>query len=306
MQIGYLGLGKMGLNMVTRLLEQHVAVVAWNRSAEPREQAVGKGASSTATINELVTKLSSPRIIWLMLPAGDVTESVLKRLSNLLNENDIIIDGGNSFYQDSIRRAQLLGQKSIRFLDVGVSGGPAGARNGATLMIGGEKENFEKLHQLWQAIAAPDAYSYVGPIGAGHFAKMVHNGIEYGMMEAIAEGAAVLKHSPFDYELGEIFKLYNHQSVIASRLIGWAAEALQEDPQLAAVSSTITASGEGAWTVNEAKRLQISIPIIEQSLAVRTHSAQDKEDSPEGFRNKVVSALRGKFGGHEVRKMSNI
>ncbi len=302
MQIGYIGLGKMGINMVLRLLGQGINVVAWNRSPEPKNIAAANGAIVTDTVAELVRMLEKPSVIWLMLPAGRVVDEMITQLSDLLSENDIVIDGGNSFYEDSWRRAAILAGKSVKFLDVGVSGGPQGAQNGACLMIGGEKKNFDQLKELWQAIAAPDAYAHVGPIGAGHFAKMVHNGIEYGMMEAIAEGSAVMKQSKFDYDLGQVFTIYNRQSVISSRLIGWAGEAFTEDATLFRVSSVISASGEGEWTVKEAEKLGVNVPVIAKSLQVRIDSVNDKESSADGFRNKVVSALRWKFGGHKVTK----
>ena len=193
-------------------------------------------------------------------------------------------------------------EKGIHFMDIAVSGGPGGARNGACLMIGGSKEDYEKVKDIVMALAAPDAYGHFGTVGAGHFAKMVHNGIEYGMMEAIGEGAAILKASEFQINLPEVFRVYNNKSVIESRLVGWTQEALSEDADLKDISSTIAASGEGEWTVNTAKEMKIETPVIEASLKVRQNSVADKEDSPEGFRNKVVSAQRGKFGGHPVKK----
>lgn len=288
--------------MVIRLLEGGVGVVAWNRSPGPRSDVAAKGAIVTQSVAELVDKLKTPRIIWLMLPAGAVIDDVINQLIGIVNKNDIVIDGGNSFYQDSIRRASILGKKHIQFLDVGVSGGPAGARNGACLMVGGDKKIFTSLKLLWEAIAAENAYGYVGKVGAGHFAKMVHNGIEYGMMEAIAEGATVLRQSQFAYNLTDVFRIYNRQSVIMSRLVGWTHEAFAQNQTLEGVSSVIAASGEGEWTVNEAKKLAVPVPIIERSLQVRLRSMADPEDSPAAFRNKIVSALRGKFGGHTVKR----
>jgi len=208
----------------------------------------------------------------------------------------LLIDGGNSFYKDSIRRSREVKKKNIRYMDIGVSGGPGGARTGACLMVGGSKPDFDKILTLIRAIAAPNAYEYVGPSGAGHFVKMVHNGIEYGMMEAIAEGAAVIDKSPFHLDIAKIFKVYNNRSVIESRLVGWAQEAFSENPQLSGVSSKIEHTGEGEWTVRTAKELSIQTPVIEAALEVRKKS----EFTPVNFRNKVVSALRGKFGQHKV------
>ncbi len=303
MEIGYIGLGKMGLGMVRRLLKARHKVVPWNRSREPQEEARRYGAEVVDTIEELVNALEKPRVVWFMLPAGEVTGEHIKKVAQLLDKGDLIIDGGNSFYKDSIRRAMELEEKGIGFMDVGTSGGPEGAREGACLMIGGRPKDFNRLKGLFQDIAAPGAYALLGLVGAGHFAKMVHNGIEYGMMEAVAEGAAVLTKSEFDYDLEKIFDLYNRRSVIESRLVGWAKSALSEDPELSSVTSEISHSGEGEWTVQTAKEQGVPVPVIEESLRVRVRSAHESKENPKVvFRNKMVSALRGQFGGHAVRK----
>ncbi|MDO8503459.1 MAG: decarboxylating 6-phosphogluconate dehydrogenase [bacterium] len=303
MEIGYIGLGKMGLGMVQRLLEAGHKVVAWNRSREPREEAKRYGARVADTIEELVNALTKPRVVWLMLPAGEITEQHIKKVAQLLDKGDLVIDGGNSFFKDSMRRAKSLSEKGIGFMDVGTSGGPGGARAGACLMIGGQIEDFNRLKNLFQDIAAPEAYELLGNVGAGHFAKMVHNGIEYGMMEAIGEGAAVLTESEFDYDLEKVFDLYNRRSVVESRLVGWAKTALSEDPELSSVTSEIAHSGEGEWTVQTAKEQNVPIPVIEESFKVRVRSARESKENPKVvFRNKMVSALRGQFGGHAVKK----
>lgn len=302
MQIGYIGLGRMGKNMVLRLVEQGIQVVAWNRSTGPLTEVVQAGAEGSSSIKDLVHQLPAPRIIWLMLPAGDVTDEYIDQLLPLLSEGDLIIDGGNSFYKDTLRRAAKITPTGIHFMDIGTSGGPDGARHGACLMIGGNLTDYDNIKELVVAASAPDAYGYFGPVGSGHFAKMVHNGIEYGMMEAIGEGAAILKNSQFDFDLGEVFRVYNHRSVIESRLVGWTQEALAEDPELSQISSVIKSTGEGEWTVKTAQELGIEAPVISASWDVRQASDQVKEDSPEGFRNKVVSAQRGKFGKHAVTK----
>jgi 6-phosphogluconate dehydrogenase len=297
MTIGYIGLGKMGKNMVLRLLEQGIDVVAWNRSPEPLDEVTAAGAQKATDISNLVSKLPSPKIVWLMLPAGAPTDEYINILIPLLQKGDLIIDGANSLYIDTLRRAKTLSEKGIRFMDVAVSGGPGGARNGACLMIGGEQADFAEVEAVLKVIAAPSAYAYLGPVGAGHFAKMVHNGIEYGMMQAIGEGAAVLQKSDFNFDLAQVFRIYNTRSVIESRLVGWAQEALAENPTLAGLSSTIAHSGEGEWTVDAAKALGVPVPIIEESLNVRKNSSTDGDS----FRNKVVTALRGKFGGHATK-----
>lgn len=291
----------MGKNMVLRLLENGISVVAWNRSQQPVNEVVAAGAEAARDLADLAAKLETPRIVWLMLPAGEVVDDFILKLAGLFSLGDLVIDGGNSFYKDSIRRGQLLKKKGVSFMDIGVSGGPAGARNGACLMVGGDGKDYQRVKDLIEAAAAPNAYALLGPVGAGHFAKMVHNGIEYGMMEAIAEGAAVLRQSHFNFNLGEVFNLYNQGSVIASRLTGWMAEVLKEDPQLSEVSSAIDRTGEGEWTVITAQELGAGVPVISDSLKVRVDSKNDPQDSPQGFRNKAVSALRGKFGGHSVK-----
>jgi 6-phosphogluconate dehydrogenase len=295
-KIGYIGLGKMGKNMVLHLLEQHIEVAVWNRSPEPIDEVVKFGAIKSGNLSDLVNHLPSPKIIWLMLPAGSIIDNFINQIIPLLSQQDLIIDGGNSFYQDSCRRAKLLATKGIRFMDIGVSGGPSGARNGACLMVGGNQTDYDEILKLIQAIAAPSAYAHVGQIGAGHFAKMVHNGIEYGMMQSIAEGAAVLKKSEFNFNLGQIFEIYNHKSVIESRLIKWTQEALTENPDLTRVSSQISHSGEGEWTINTAEAEDIETPVIKAAFTVRKQSTS----VPENFRNKVVNALRGKFGRHKI------
>jgi len=291
MKIGFIGLGKMGKGMVELLREKGIEVLAWNRT--PNEVA------NVVSIEEMIEKLpAGERIIWLMLPAGDVTEEMITRLRTLLAKDDVIIDGGNSNYNDDLRRAHELEKLGIGYMDVGVSGGPKGAREGACLMIGGDKVIYERMREFWIAVSAPHAFVYLGKAGAGHFAKMVHNGIEYGMMQAIAEGAAVLKQSEFDYEMGKVFEIYQNRSVIESRLVGWVGEALTEDADLRQISSKIDHTGEGEWTVEAANKLKIEVPIIKESLEVRKRSSAESEN----YRDKVVSAMRGKFGGHAVKK----
>lgn len=310
MQLGFIGLGRMGRNMVWRLLEQGVEVVAWNRSSQAAQQLKYEIRNTKFEINltiakdlgDLVHSLEKQRIVWLMLPAGDVIDEFIEQLKVLLEKDDLIIDGANSFYKDTLRRAEELRESGIHFMDIGVSGGPEGGRNGACLMIGGSKDDYARILDIVVALSAPDAYGHFGPVGAGHFAKMVHNGIEYGMMEAIGEGALILKESAFNFDLAEVFRVFNNKSVIESRLVGWTHEALAENSNLSDITSVIAASGEGEWTVKTAKEMVIGIPVIEAALSVRQSSANDKDESPEVFRNKVVSAQRGKFGGHDVKK----
>ena len=318
MKIGFIGLGRMGKNIVLHLLEGGIEVVAWNRSSEPREELrqevkeLKKGAENLTiieTTDELVKSLDAPRVVWLMVSA-EAIDAVLEDLVPKLSKDDLVIDGGNSFYQETLRRAKELSEKGIHFMDVGTSGGVEGARHGACMMAGGSKEDFARVESILKAEAAPQAYGHLGPTGAGHFAKMVHNAIEYGMMESIGEGLAILKNSPFNYDFVKVLNIYNNKSVIDSRLVGWTLDAFKEDADLSNTSSVIGSGGggkerikaEGDWTVDIAKQWGIDIPAIENAMIVRTESAKVPEDSPNGFRNKVVAAIHGQFGHFDVKK----
>lgn len=298
--IGIIGLGKMGAGIALQLSGKGWNVHAYNRTHSVTEKLVKNGLYGHFDIKDLVKTLKSPRVIWLMLPAGQVVDKYIEELIPILSPGDLVIDGGNSFYEDAVRRSELLKSHKIKFMDVGVSGGPHGARHGACLMIGGDKSDYVAMEKLFIDIAFPKAYGYFGKSGAGHFVKMVHNGIEYGMMQSIAEGASVLKHSKYNLDLAEVFRIYNLRSVIESRLVGWTHEALQEDPELKSVSSKIKSSGEGEWTISTAHEMKLKVPVIEKSLDVRKESMTLAKDDPESFRNKVVSAQRHKFGQHDV------
>lgn len=298
MQIGFVGLGKMGKGLVLHLLEQGVKVVVWNRSSDDTDEVARFGAIPAESHKDLVEKMDSPRIIWLMVPAGEATDEMIDKLLPNVHKEDLIIDGGNSFYKDTLKRGEKLKGK-VRFMDIGTSGGPDGARKGACLMVGGNQKDYLEVLPILEKIASPKALGLFGNLGAGHFAKMVHNGIEYGMMQSIAEGAAILKKSNLNLDLAEIFRVYNNKSVIESRLVGWAEEAFRENPDLSDISSKINATGEGEWTINTAKELSVRVPVIEESFEVRKKSSEKSNN----FRDKVVSALRGKFGGHSVRKI---
>lgn len=296
MTIGYIGLGKMGYNQVLRLLEKGHKVVVFDADEKAREKAERAGAETAASLKELPQKLIPPRLIWIMIPHTAVDE-VLNELNTFLRAEDTVIDGGNSFYKDSIRRAKELKEKGINFLDVGVSGGPAGARYGACLMIGGEEQDYRKFEQLFRDLAAERGYGYMGRHGAGHFVKMVHNGIEYGMMQAIAEGFSVLKRSEFNLNLEKIAELFNHGSVIESRLIRWLKEAYNEfGEDLTEVSGTVQRTGEGDWAVKTAEELEISVPVLKEALKFRIESEQNPS-----YTGKILSALRNQFGGHKVK-----
>lgn len=296
-QVGFVGLGKMGKGIVLHLLEQGVEVAVWNRSRDDIDEVTGFGAIPTKDLKDLVSKLKSPRIIWIMVPQGPPVDEMIQKLLPYLDKDDLLIDGGNSFYKDTLRRGKELKGK-VRFMDIGTSGGPYGARNGACLMIGGNMEDFKMVEPLLKMIAAPNALALFGTLGAGHFTKMVHNGIEYGMMQSIAEGAEVLKKSNFNLNLAEVFRVYNNKSVIESRLVKWGEEAFEEDPELSNISSKIDSTGEGEWTIKTANELGVNVPVIKESFDVRQRST----DESGSFRDKVVSALRGKFGGHSVNR----
>jgi len=295
MKLGYIGLGKMGYNMAELLLDKGHQVVAYNRTAAPVQKIAQRGAQPADSIRALVAALTPPRLVWLMVPHQAV-DDVLKEIVPLLTKNDVVIDGGNSPYKESIRRAAELEEKSIDFLDAGTSGGPGGARTGACIMIGGNKEVFLKHEQLFRDISVENGYAYLGKSGAGHFVKMVHNGIEYGMMQALAEGFSVMKASSFDLDMVEVADLYNHRSVIESRLVSWLKAAFEQyGTDLKEVSGSVAQSGEGMWTVAAAKELGIPVPIIKGALDFRLESQKNPS-----YTGQVVSALRHQFGGHEV------
>jgi 6-phosphogluconate dehydrogenase (decarboxylating) len=301
MKLGYVGLGKMGFNMVERLIEKGHAVVVYDKDKEAVMNISKRGAQAAASLTSLSEALPLPRLVWLMVPYQAV-DPVLKELVPLLQQGDTVIDGGNSPYKESMRRALELEKRGIDFLDIGVSGGPAGARNGACLMIGGKEPLFEKLEGLFRSLSADQGYGYMGRSGSGHFVKMVHNGIEYGMMQAIAEGFAVMKASSFDLNLSAVSEVYNHRSVIESRLIGWLKHAFEEyGEDLREIDGSVSQSGEGQWTVQAGRDLGIPVPVIEGALNFRMQS-QNKPS----YTGQIVSALRNQFGGHEVFKKGQV
>lgn len=296
MKIGYIGLGKMGLGMVLRAQEKGHEILSFNRSEEGRKAAKKAGAKIVVdSLTELIAKLPTPRVVWIMV-SHDGVDLVLRDLLPLLSKGDLVIDGGNCFYKETMRRAKDLRAKGIRFMDIGVSGGPGGARNGACFMVGGKKEEYAMIKGFLKDCAAPDAFEYFGDHGAGHFVKMVHNGIEYGMMQAIGEGFAVMKKSPFKLNLSSVARLYNHGSVIESRLVGWLFSGFKKfGEDLKDVSGSVSYTGEGEWTVKTAKVLKVPVPIIEKSFQFRV--ASKKKPS---YIGKVLSTLRNQFGHHSI------
>ena len=299
-EIGYIGLDKMGKGMVLHLLEKGWSVIAYNRTLEKTKEVAGHGAVGTSSIQELISKLASPRIVWLMVSHKAVDE-VLHELAPLLDKGDLVIDGGNSPYRESIRRAHELSVKGIEFLDIGVSGGPSGARTGACMMVGGQKELFDKLNIVgfFSDTCVSGGYEYMGSSGAGHFVKMVHNGIEYGMMQSIAEGFDLFRHSSeFDFDLEKITEVYSHGSVITSRLVSWMHDGYKKyGKDLNQISGRASALGEGQWTVDAGKREHIQMASIEAALLVRGAS----QITP-SYQGKVISTMRGEFGQHLVQR----
>ncbi|MDV2685242.1 decarboxylating 6-phosphogluconate dehydrogenase [Alkalihalophilus lindianensis] len=300
MQIGMVGLGKMGYNLVLNLLDHKYEVVAHDVDLSQVSSIENEGAIPAYSLEELVSKLKKPRVIWLMVPAGEITEHVLSSLENMLDSGDIVIDGGNSNYKDTLTRAEKLAEKGISFVDVGTSGGVEGARNGVCMMAGGPKEVLTYLEPVFNDISVTDGYLASGKVGSGHFLKMIHNGIEYGMMQAIAEGFEILEKSPFDYNYEEVAKVWNNGSVIRSWLMELTENAFKKDPKLSEIRGVMNSSGEGKWTVETALDLQTAAPVIALSLMMRYRSQET-----DTFNGKVVAALRNEFGGHEVVKAKN-
>ena len=300
MEIGLYGLGRMGANMVRRLIRdgEH-RVVAGNRSPGPVDEVVSEGAEGAYSMEEMVEKLDKPRVIWVMVPAGDPTEQTLLNFAELLDEGDILIDGGNSYFRDSIRRAEMLHERGLRFLDAGTSGGIWGLEVGYCLMVGGDADAYEHVEPALKTLAPPNGYAYLEDAGAGHFTKMVHNGIEYGMLQAYAEGFEILQKSQYDLDLRAISSLWNQGSVVRSWLLELAERAFERDANLDSIRGYVEDSGEGRWTVLEAINEDVPASVIAGSLFARFTSRQD-----DSFAMKVIAALRGEFGGHAVQEAS--
>jgi 6-phosphogluconate dehydrogenase len=298
MELGLIGLGRMGANMAIRLRQDGHRVVVLNRTIEKAlELEETHGAVATRSIEELVAALQPPRIVWLMLPAGETTDTQIAALLPLLEQGDIVIDGANNNYKVSIAHGEDLTARGLRFMDVGVSGGVWGLQIGYCLMAGGDPETFAYVEPILKTLAPPDGYLLCGPHGAGHFTKMVHNGIEYGMMQAYAEGFEIMEKSRYDLDLAKISHLWNQGSVVRSWLLELAELAFNDDPHLEQLRGYVNDSGEGRWTVQEAIDLDVPAPIITLSLQTRFRSRQD-----ESFGAKVLAALRNQFGGHAVKR----
>ena len=300
MEIGMIGLGRMGGNMVQRLLAAGHRVVAYDMNQDAVSASSELGATGSAALEDLVSQLSPPRPVWLMLPQGQPTEDTMDQLAALLSPGDTILDGGNANYKDTLRRAEKLGDLGIDLMDVGTSGGIWGLSEGYTLMVGGNEEVYQRLEPIFQSLApGPDrGYNHVGPVGAGHFVKMVHNGVEYALMEAYAEGFELMAaKEEFDLDLTRIADTWRHGSVVRSWLLDLVVSALEDDPSLSDLEAYVEDSGEGRWTVQESVDLAVPAPVITLSLLQRFRSRQAQP-----FGAKLLAALRNQFGGHPVRR----
>ena len=297
MRIGMVGLGRMGANMTTRLGQGDHEVVAYDVNAEAVSTAAAGGALAASSLEDLVAQLQAPRAVWVMVPAGDITEQTVTRLGELLDAGDIVIDGGNSRWSDSKRRGAALAERGVAYVDAGTSGGIWGLQEGYCLMVGGDPAVIDTLAPIFHTLAPPDGWAHVGPIGAGHFTKMVHNGVEYAMMQAYAEGFELLGECEYDLDLHQIAEVWRHGSVVRSWLLDLAASALSKDPGLEQLSGYVSDSGEGRWTVEAAIDSAVAVPTIALSLFTRFMSRRD-----DAFSNRMLAALRNEFGGHAVKK----
>ncbi|MEO8167367.1 MAG: phosphogluconate dehydrogenase (NAD(+)-dependent, decarboxylating), partial [bacterium] len=293
------GLGKMGGNMVERLMLGGHQCVIFNRNTDKIQEYAKKGATPSSSLADLTGKLSSPKAVWLMVPSGEPVDQNIKDLTPLLSKGDVIIDGGNSYYKDSVRRGTELATKGIRYIDAGTSGGIWGLKNGYCLMVGGEKEAVDWLTPIFKTLAPSDGFLHCGGVGSGHLVKMIHNGIEYGMMEAYAEGFDILRASQYDLDLQKIAHLWNQGSVVRSWLLELAEAALKADPKLDKLEPWVADSGEGRWTVLESIERSVPAPVITLSLQMR-FASRDKNS----FAHRMLAALRNEFGGHAVKEKS--
>jgi len=300
MQIGLIGLGKMGFNLALNLKRNGHDVVTYDIDQAALSAIEEHQIKTSGNLVELVGKLKPKRVIWLMIPAGAIVDSTISELRTVLSKKDIVIDGGNSNYKDSIRRATELNAAGIEFLDCGTSGGTEGALNGVCAMIGGSRSTFEYCEEIFKSISLPGGYLYCGDTGAGHYTKMIHNGIEYGMMQAIAEGFEVLEQSGYDLDLAAIANLWNQGSVVRSWLMELTEKSFRKDPGLSSIKGVMHSSGEGKWTLETALEKQIPTPVIALSVIMRYRSLQE-----ETFAGKVVAALRNEFGGHAVERVES-
>ncbi len=297
MEIGFVGLGKMGMNMVTRLQRDRHRVVVYDRTAELIKQAEGQGCVGASSLAELVSKLATPRALWIMVPSGAPTEETVRSVAALMQAGDVIIDGGNTRFHDDVRRAAELKKKSIHYIDAGTSGGVWGLKLGYCLMIGGEKDVVMRLEPIFKTLAPENGWAYMGSHGAGHYVKMVHNGIEYSMMQGYAEGFELMSKSEYNLDLAKIADLWMHGSVVRSWLLELAAGALEQNPKLEGLKGYVPDSGEGRWMILDAIEKDVPVPTLTTALFTRFRSRQEQS-----FAEKMLAALRNAFGGHAVRR----
>jgi 6-phosphogluconate dehydrogenase len=297
MEIGFIGLGKMGLNMVTRLQQAGHRVTAYDRSAEALAGATAAGCTGASSLADLIQRLKAPRAVWIMVPSGAPTEETVHAVAALLQPGDVVIDGGNTRFHDDVRRAQELKTKNIHYIDAGTSGGIWGLKNGYCLMIGGEKEPVDRLAPIFTSLAPPNGWAHLGAAGAGHYVKMVHNGIEYSMMQGYAEGFELMSKSDYGLDLRRIADLWMQGSVVRSWLLELAASALKEDPRLERLKGYVQDSGEGRWMIADAIEKEVPAPTLTNALFTRFRSRQT-----ESFAEKMLAALRNAFGGHAVKR----
>ena len=299
MQLGMIGLGRMGANMTTRLLRDGHELVVHDRDGQAVADAEGRGARGVSSVEDLAAQLASPRAVWVMVPAGEATEDTVARLADSLEAGDTVIDGGNSNYRDTMRRGKAVGEKGLAYVDVGTSGGVWGLEGGYSLMIGGQESAVNRLRPIFESLApsSKDGWGRVGPSGAGHFAKMIHNGIEYGMMQALAEGFAIIKRkTELGLDLHQVAEIWRHGSVVRSWLLDLTAAVLEEDQELSHLAPYVPDSGEGRWAVAEAVDLDVSAPILTHSLMARLRSRDE-----ESYADRLLAAMRNQFGGHAVK-----
>jgi 6-phosphogluconate dehydrogenase len=297
MEIGFVGLGKMGMNMVTRLQRDRHRVVVYDRAVDLIKQGEGQGCIGSSSLADMVSKVASPRAVWIMVPSGAPTEETIQAVAALLKSGDTIIDGGNTNFHDDVRRASELKKKGIHYVDVGTSGGIWGLKLGYCLMIGGEEERVKRLEPIFKTLAPEDGWAYMGKHGAGHYVKMIHNGIEYSMMQGYAEGFELMSKSDYNLNLAKIANVWMHGSVVRSWLLELAAGALAEDPHLEKLKGYVQDSGEGRWTILDALDKDVPVPTLTAALFTRFRSRQQ-----ESFAEKMLAALRNAFGGHAVKR----
>ncbi len=297
MQIGFVGLGRMGGNMVHRLLRDGHSVVGFDPASAARQAVTAAGGAAADSFKALATALTAPRTVWVMVPAGEPTDAVIRDLGGVLQPGDTVVDGGNTHYKDDVRRARELGARGLTYVDVGVSGGIWGLEHGYCLMVGGDRAAVDRLAPVFTTLAPADGWLHVGPVGSGHYVKMIHNGIEYGMMQAYAEGFELMAASDYALDLGAVARLWNQGSVVRSWLLQLTADVLAADPALAAVRPWVEDSGEGRWTVEDAVDKAVPLPAITAALYARFGSRRENS-----FAHRLLAALRQAFGGHAVRR----